>query len=119
MQEFIEHFFRVYSQMYVLHWQTKYYSRHLIFDEFNEELEDFADKMVESYQGKYGKIQLDECDIEIKNLKELNLSEMLNNFKQYLLNDFDVEYQNDKDLLAIRDEIVSLINKNIFLLTLE
>lgn len=120
MEEFVRRFFQIYNQFYLLHWQTTKYGRHIAFDEINEELEDLVDRFVESYMGKTGKKVSFDGEIEIKNLEGLNLGELINTYISFLVTDLnEMLSEEDVDLLAIRDEMVALMNKLKFLLRLE
>jgi len=120
MDEFIRRFFEAYSQLYLLHWQTKKYGRHIAFDEVNEELEDLVDRFVEAYMGKKGERVKLVGDIVVKNIDELNLGQFINGYISFLVNDIpQLASDKDVDLLAIRDEMVALLHKLKYLLTLD
>ena len=109
------------NQTKINHWQTKSYARHKAFDELYEELSDLNDRFAEAAMGKYGRFTLENEDktINIVNLGELDLKEMLQTSKDALVqwtNEFD---KTDTDLMNIRDEILGLLNKITYLLTLE
>ena len=71
--------------------------------------------------GKYGRFTLENEDktLSIVNLTELDLKEMLQTSKEALIqwtSEFD---STDTDIMNIRDEILGLLNKITYLLTLE
>jgi hypothetical protein len=47
--------------MRILHWQTTSLGEHLAFDKFSDAINTIGDKLMESIQGKYGRIFL--CSI--------------------------------------------------------
>jgi len=109
------------NQVKINHWQTKSYARHNAFDKLFEGLIDLIDTFAEAAMGKYGRFKLEEDDktINLVNLNELDLKEMLQTSKEALIqwtSEFD---STDTDILNIRDEILGLLNKITYLLTLE
>ena len=108
-------------QTKINHWQTKSYARHKAFDELHSELVDLTDTFAEAAMGKYGRFTLENEDktLNIVNLTELDLKEMLQTSKEALIQ-WTTEFDSaDTDLLNIRDEILGLLNKITYLLTLE
>lgn len=119
MDEFVRRYFQMNNQLYMLHWQTKKYARHMAFGEINEELTELVDKFVESYMGKKGERVSFTGSIDVQNLGELNLGELINGYISFLVTDINnMTDDSDVDLLAIRDEIVALMHKLKYLLTL-
>jgi len=109
------------AQVKINHWQTKGYARHKAFDKLYEGLVDGTDTFAEAAMGKYGRFKLENEDksLNIVNLSELDLKNMLQTSKEALIqwgSEFD---STDTDLLNIRDEILGLLNKITYLLTLE
>jgi len=109
------------AQVKINHWQTKGYARHKAFDELYGGLVDLTDTFAEAAMGKYGRFSLENDDktLNIVNLTELDLKEMLQTSKEALIqwtNEFD---STDTDIMNIRDEILGLLNKITYLLTLE
>jgi DNA-binding ferritin-like protein len=109
------------AQVKINHWQTKGYARHKAFDELYGGLVDLTDTFAEAAMGKYGRFTLENDDktLNIVNLTELDLKEMLQTSKEALIqwnSEFD---STDTDIMNIRDEILGLLNKITYLLTLE
>ena len=109
------------NQTKINHWQTKSYARHKAFDELYGELIDLTDTFAEAAMGKYGRFKLEDDDktINIVNLSELDLKEMLETSKDALTQWTEEFDSKDTDLMNIRDEILGLLNKITYLLTLE
>jgi len=109
------------NQVKINHWQTKSYARHNAFDKLYEGLIDLTDTFAEAAMGKYGRFKLEEEDktINLVNLSELDLKEMLETSKDALIQWTEEFDPKDTDLLNIRDEILGLLNKITYLLTLE
>jgi DNA-binding ferritin-like protein len=109
------------AQVKINHWQTKGYARHKAFDELYGGLVDLTDTFAEAAMGKYGRFTLENDDktLNIVNLTELDLKEMLQTSKEALIqwsSEFD---STDTDIMNIRDEILGLLNKITYLLTLD
>ena len=109
------------EQSRILHWQTTIYARHMAFGNFYDAVTPLIDNLVECYQGKYGRIYLeDDNTLTLKDISDDNLNDLLNNLASSLSNDFNNEIEDeDTDLLNIRDEILAEINKLKYLLTLK
>jgi len=109
------------NQTKINHWQTKSYARHKAFDELYGDLIDLTDTFAEAAMGKYGRFKLEDDDktINIVNLSELDLKEMLETSKEALSQWTEEFDSKDTDLMNIRDEILGLLNKITYLLTLE
>ena len=109
-------------QLKINHWQTKGLARHEAFGKIYDELGDLIDEFVEVSMGKYGRFTLDDETNTIKliNLNEMNPKDMINVCVNALI-DFsdDLDPKKDTDLLNIKDEILGLLNKLLYLLTLE
>ena len=110
------------TQIKILHWQTKGYSRHQAFGETYSNLDALIDDFVEIYMGKYGRFSLSENEkkISIDNLTELDLTAFMKTVKSELIGmSNDLSKDKDTDLLNLRDEMLGLFNKLSYLLTLE
>lgn len=117
----INFFLGLHCQLKVLHWQTKGYAKHKAYDETISELNDLVDTFVEEAMGKYGRFILDDetKNIEIFNLKELNIKEMISKVIEALTQYNQQFEESDTNLLNIRDEMIGLFRKLQYLLTLE
>jgi hypothetical protein len=102
------------DKAHIFHWNTTSYSQHKAMGKFYEGLTDLIDSFVETYQGKYGRLQfqgLSELKITDANLiVSLTYAEIL-----------QIEKQIDKecsDLLNILADMKALCNHTKYLLTL-
>jgi len=107
-------------QLKILHWQTKGYSRHIAFGETYDELQELIDEFVEVAMGKYERFTLTDEDknITIDNLSEVQLTKFIKDTKNTLIEMSSDFTDKDTDLSNIRDEMLALINKLSYLLTL-
>lgn len=104
-------------QFKIFHWQTFSLSKHLAFGELYDGLSENIDEFVETYQGIYGRIDFTNQSCYLANLKDesfkMILAENIDSLKKW-----DTLFQ-DTDLLNQRDEILAILNKTSYLLTLE
>jgi hypothetical protein len=110
------------SQAKLLHWQTSKYSQHKALDELFDSLIDLGDELAESVMGKYGRPHLsdDNLCLRLFNYND-NLSYFMDNLYDCYRNECRGLFDENKDseLLNLIDEIISLIDKVKYLLTLE
>jgi DNA-binding ferritin-like protein len=114
-------FISLQEQFRILHWQTKSYARHNAFGGIYSDLDDLIDEFMEVYMGKYGRVEFEgEGTIILKNTKDLELNSFIKENLEFLksLNE-ELNPSNDSDLLNVRDEIMSKINKLRYLLSLK
>lgn len=109
------------AQLKVIHWQTKGFARHEAFDKTYGELNELVDDFMEQAMGKYGRFKLTEetNTITLSNLSELKPEQMVSTVVEALIqytNQFDSV---DTNLLNLRDEMLGLLYKLSYLLTLE
>jgi DNA-binding ferritin-like protein len=106
-------------QMKINHWQTKGFARHKAFGKFYDTLGDLIDTFVESAMGKYGRFILSEetKTIQLNNLSDIDMKGLITTVRSaFVQMELD---PTDTDLLNIRDEMLSELNKLSYLLTLE
>jgi hypothetical protein len=86
-----------------------------------DELQDLVDTYVEESMGKYGRFILDDetKTITLSNLNELEIKSFISTVKDALIQITDQVEETDTNLLNVRDEMLGLINKLSYLLTLE
>ena len=121
-EQLMINFITLQEQFRVLHWQTKSYARHNAYGGIYDALNGLIDGFIEVYMGKYGRVEFasGEGTIVLKNTNDLGLNEFLNQNLEFLMSlSNSLDPQKDTDLLNIRDEIIGLINKTRYLLTLK
>lgn len=107
------------DQIKVYHWQTKSFARHKATDDFVTELDGLIDSFVEVYMGKYGRPKVS-GSIKLHNFSESAARSFVSKQTTYLSRDLPRKLKSgDTDLLNIRDEILALVNKTLYLFTLE
>lgn len=109
-------------QLKVNHWQTKGVAIHNAFGDAYNTLTDLIDEFVEISMGKYGRFVLDDetNNIKLINLSEMNPKDMITVCTDALIEfSEDLDPKKDTDLLNLKDEMLGLLNKLQYLLTLE
>lgn len=111
----------LHAQLKIFHWQTKGYSRHEAFADMRSTLEDLMDEFVEQAMGQYGRFSLDENtkNITLMNLSEAKPSQMAETICDALVQLSEQIDPKDTNLLNLRDEILGVVQKLKYLLTLE
>lgn len=110
---------KIQNQLRVFHWQTDSYAQHKAFGKAYEDLNDTIDSFVEVFMGKYGKTRAKlSYKIELDNLTD-DYNTTIDTFIVYLTDITNhVDREKDTDLLNIRDEMLSTLNRLKYLLTL-
>jgi DNA-binding ferritin-like protein len=124
----VYYFLQMLNTIKVYHWKTTDYSTHKATDELYSELNDKVDEFVEVMLGKSDVVGKNRS--LFLNIKSLSLTSFNNNndlkkeiekYKSFLINfsnNAQMKHQNNSDLLALRDEILALLNKFLYLITL-
>jgi hypothetical protein len=125
MSKLLQYFFYYQTLIKIFHWQTKNYAQHVASDQLYTSLLSLIDQWVEVYQGKYDVLTFKEDNKMTVPLRNMDLDGFklhLNQFKEFLMNQIP-KYIDDKmqntDLLNIRDEMLAITNKTLYLLKLE
>ena len=129
MNKLLQYFFYYQNLIKIFHWQTKKYSQHVASDNLYQSLQNLIDQWVEVYQGKYDNLKIDESDknnfnISLRNMDLNDFVLHLKQFKSFLLDILPSSLGKNRemkntDLLNIRDEMLAITNKTLYLLTLE
>jgi hypothetical protein len=117
----ITNFLKLQDQLRIYHWQTKSYAEHEAFGKTYEGLNDLIDEFIEIFMGKNGRIvSKNDFEITLKNYGEGNVSNFIDDQIKFLSEELPTKIsESDTDLLNIRDEMVGLLNKLKYLLTLK
>lgn len=117
----VKFFLELQTQLKVYHWQTKGIARHEAFGKVYDELNDLTDEFVEQAMGQYGRFVLDDetKNIQLFNLSESNPKDIVVTCCETLISFTDDIDPKDTNLLNLRDEILGLLRKLSYLLTLE
>jgi DNA-binding ferritin-like protein len=112
-------FLKIQQQLRIFHWQTDSYAQHKAFGKAYEEFDDLIDTFVETYIGKYGKVKAKlTYNIELDNLTD-NYMTYIDDYITYLISlNNELDSSKDSDLLNIRDEMLAVLNRLKYLLSL-
>lgn len=120
-EDLIKKLVQIQIQWRFLHWQTFGDARHRTYGEIYEGLDDLIDSFAEVMMGKYGRPKFEsEFAITFQDISALNMQDFMDGITEFLVSfteQLDQKY--DTDLLNIRDEILAVINKSKYLLTLK
>lgn len=100
------------------HWMTTSYPRHIASDALYTKIENISDAFVEAYLGRYERPKLTKKDVSTRLhiVGDTSFVKYLDACILYLTQDI-MKYisLNDMDLINIRDEIITAINKTKYL----
>jgi DNA-binding ferritin-like protein len=114
----IQNLLTLLNQIKFYHWGTDSYAKHQALNDAYNSLNALIDEFVEILLGKYGK-DLSSITINIRTEGELDMDSALDEISNYLSNELtSILDENDTDLLNLRDEMLSVINKTKYLFTL-
>ena len=122
MEKQVTNLLKLQNQLRILHWQANLFGEHKALGKAYEELDGLIDDVVEVHQGKYGKIIFNSpVDLGLVNRGDIDLPAILEEFTNYLVTGYAAELDpvKDSDCLNIRDEIMAVINRLKYLLTLK
>jgi len=118
-------FFELSNQVKLYHWQTSVYARHIASDQLFTGLLPLIDQFIEVYQGKKGeRVTLEgaseannKMDITVFSFNDTQMVKYLTERMNFLQQSLPGRYikATDTDLLNIRDEMVGLLNKTLYL----
>jgi hypothetical protein len=118
MEQLVLNMLEMEQQLRIWHWQTKLFSRHSAYGATYGALGDLIDSFMEAYMGKYGRIKVT-GPIQLENLNQ-EAEQKVESYVEFLLSlNQSLDAANDSDLLNIRDEMLGLMNKLKYLLTLK
>lgn len=120
-EEVIKKLVQIQLQFKFLHWQTFGDAKHRLYGEIYDKLGDFIDEFTETMMGKYGRPEFDsEFGIMFQDISSLSMQNFIDGITEFFVGMSDqLDSRYDTDLLNIRDEMLGLINKSKYLLTLK
>ena len=109
-------FFQHQIQIKMFHFQTTAYGGHKTVDKYLEKFNDNFDRFMETAQGIFGRLSLNNVTINASMWNDNNIISNLDAFIK-LLESFNYILKEHSDLLAIRDEMLADVNQLKYLLT--
>jgi hypothetical protein len=109
------------NQLRIYHWQTDSYAAHKALGNAYEDLDESIDSFIEEFMGKYGKLRSDKgFNITLKNIDESDINNVINTAIEFLSKQLPTLLQkDDTNLLNIRDEMLGILQRLKYLLTLK
>jgi DNA-binding ferritin-like protein len=117
MDQIVANMIEMEQQLRIWHWQTKMYSRHQAFGATYNALGELIDSFMEAYMGKNGRISAP-GSIPLQDLNN-EVESKIDSYIEFLNSLTETLEPRDTDLLNIRDEMLGLMNKLKYLLTLK
>lgn len=102
------------DMMHITHLQTLNYAEHKALNEYYDTLLDLTDSLLETYFGTIGK----RLNFKIPQSEYMNSTQHLTQLKEYVAKHRGVFGMENTHLQNIIDEIMALITKTLYLLTL-
>jgi hypothetical protein len=120
-EELIKKLMQIQIQWKFLHWQTFGDAKHRLYGEIYDGLGDLIDEFTETMMGKYGRPEFEpEFGLMFQDITALSIQNFMDSITEFLVGMSDqLDGRYDTDLLNIRDEMLALINKSKYLLTLK
>ena len=115
----VDKFFEIQNQLKLLHWQTKSYARHMAFGTAGDALAGLVDDFVEVHMAKYGRV-MSSGSVRLQNGSRGIAESFIADTESFLVGLTSVyDASMDSDLLNIRDEMLGILNKMKYQLTLK
>lgn len=120
-ENIIKIFFHMQHSIKLYHWQTTSYPRHIATNDLLNSLNPLIDTFVETYIGRYSRPSFNsDLVLSISEHSNDDIVKLFNRYIKFLSTDL-LKYvsSTDTDLLNIRDEMLGLFNKTLYLFTLQ
>lgn len=120
-EELILKLVQIQLQFKFLHWQTFGDAKHRLYGKIYNGLGDLIDGFTETMMGKYGRPEFEpEFGLMFQDISSMSIQNFMDGITEFLVGMSDqLDGRYDTDLLNIRDEMLALINKSKYLLTLK
>jgi hypothetical protein len=117
----IQSFLTIQNQIKILHWQTSRYAEHKALGKAYDSLSILIDSFIETFAGSDRKIlELDSCVTKCKSINSIDTMDFMKSVSEFLstkLNSYIPEGRSD--LHNIKDEMIAVVNKTMYLLRLD
>jgi hypothetical protein len=117
----IQSFLTIQSQLRILHWQTKSYAAHQALGSAYEAMDELVDGFIETYAGADPEVlKIDSCNIKCQNIDSLSPMSFMDSVHSFLVGKLSNSIPEEHtDLHNIKDEMIAVVNKTKYLLSLE
>jgi len=117
----IQFFFTLRDTLKIHHWQTNQFSTHTAIDKAIEDLDTLVDQYVEVYMSRFQRPRFAAgTSVSLKSLTRKAMIKMLEKSSEYLQSATFLKglTKNHTELFNIRDEIIAVIQRLLYLFTL-
>lgn len=114
-------FLQVLSTIKLYHWRTFIFSRHKASDYFYKETHEIVDHFIEVMTTRYGRGGKDSVsDKNVISLTDQDAPQFLKEYILFIMNDITpmLDPVNDSDLLSLKDDLLGIAKRTLFLFTL-
>ena len=120
-EDLIKKLVQMQLQFKFLHWQTFGDAKHRLYGEIYDGLGSLIDEFIETMMGKQGRPEFEpEFALMFQDISSLSMQNFMDGITEFLVSITDqLDSRYDTDLLNIKDEMLGLINKSKYLLTLK
>ena len=119
-EEFITKLFQFQLQLKLYHWNTKYYSNHEATDKLMKHLLEFIDSFMETYLGKFQKIQIPTSITLEKKINEKNIISKVFQPFLHFLKEWKEDFQKtDCEFLHLIEELQTETERTKYLIRLK
>jgi len=120
LTDFIQAMFKLQMIVKMNHWGTEKYHRHKITDEFHGKLQDITDKIVETYQGRAGKIDLNKVRSLTIMVPMVGDEGMITVVQEVIdMVESKIYPKAEKETIALLDELLAILQQTKYLLSLQ
>lgn len=120
-ENIVKLFFHMSNTIKLYHWQTTSFARHKATCDLFNALQPLIDEFIEVYMGRYERPDFGGgLKLTIREFSDSTAPEIIQEYIDYLKNELPeyLKSSSDTDLLNIRDEMLSNLNKVLYLFTL-
>lgn len=119
--EIILKLIEIQNQFRILHWQTFGDAKHRAYGDVYSGFDSLIDDFAEAMMGKYGRPEFgSDFSVNLTDISAISLQSFIDESVDFLVSMTDkLDSRYDTDLLNIRDEMMGLLNKLKYLLTLK
>lgn len=111
--------FHARQQAHFWHLDTKSFAEHKALESFYTELLELVDKLLEEYMGKGNRIDFGSIRMTFHGYDKDKVREYLKKLTRYIVKSKRGLKENESNLGNIMDEILGLVNRTLYLLTLK
>jgi hypothetical protein len=106
------------NQLRVFHWQTASYSEHKALGQAYEALDGLIDTFIESWMGATGSKIKAGFTITMTDYRNRAATELLDQAYTFLTGELEIQLSGRSELLNLRDEMLAVVQRTRYLLTL-